>query len=52
MSGVEIVFLRDIRPLFRAEDREAMEAWFDLFSYTDVRGQAPLILFLRRAFRQ
>ena len=37
-------FERDIKPLFREEDREAMEYAFDLWSYTDVRGQADLIL--------
>jgi hypothetical protein len=37
-------FERDIRPLFREEDREAMEFVFDLHRYDDVRDNAALIL--------
>lgn len=37
-------FERDIRPLFREGDREAMEFAFDLHSYEDVRASAGEIL--------
>jgi hypothetical protein len=37
-------FAADIRPLFRADDREAMEFAFDLFSFEDVRDNAAGIL--------
>lgn len=37
-------FERDIRPLFREEDREAMEFAFDLHAYDDVRENAGAIL--------
>jgi hypothetical protein len=37
-------FERDIRPLFREEDRVEMEAWFDLWSLSDVREHAVDIL--------
>lgn len=37
-------FERDIKPLFREEDREAMEYAFDLWNYADVRDQADTIL--------
>ena len=33
-------FARDIRPLFRAEDIDAMDFVFDLSSYEDVRENA------------
>ncbi len=36
-------FERDIRPLFRAEDVDAMEFAFDLGSYDDVRENAEEI---------
>jgi hypothetical protein len=37
-------FERDIRPLFRESDRRAMEWLFDLWSYSEVQGNASLIL--------
>ena len=37
-------FERDIRPLFRAHDREAMLFLFDLWSYDDVSRNASMIL--------
>jgi hypothetical protein len=37
-------FERDIRPLFRDEDREAMEFAFDLHGYSDVVEHAQDIL--------
>jgi hypothetical protein len=33
-------FERDIRPLFRERDREAMMSHFDLWSYDDVRANS------------
>ena len=36
-------FARDIRPLFRQRDVEAMQAWFDLSSFEDVRDNAAAI---------
>ncbi len=40
MSSEAPSFERDIRPLFRDEDVEAMEFAFDLRSYDDVRDNA------------
>jgi hypothetical protein len=37
-------FATDIKPLFREEDREAMDFVFDLWSYDDVKANASLIL--------
>jgi hypothetical protein len=37
-------FATDIKPLFREKDRSSMLRAFDLWSYTDVRDQAPAIL--------
>jgi hypothetical protein len=37
-------FARDIQPLFRESDREAMEFAFDLWDYDDVRTNAQDIL--------
>lgn len=37
-------FASDIKPLFREEDREAMDFAFDLWSYDDVKANAELIL--------
>jgi hypothetical protein len=34
----------DIRPLFREDDREAMDFVFDLWYYDDVKTNADLIL--------
>ncbi len=43
MSGAPS-FERDIRPLFREDDREAMDFAFDLHSFEDVRANAGAIL--------
>ncbi len=43
MSSEAPSFERDIRPLFRDEDVEAMEFAFDLRSYGDVRENAEEI---------
>ena len=37
-------FSTDIQPLFREEDRDAMDFVFDLWSFDDVRENAALIL--------
>lgn len=37
-------FAQDIRPLFRADDRDTMEWAFDLHSYESVRENAAAIL--------
>jgi hypothetical protein len=37
-------FAHDIKPLFREEDRDAMEYVFDLWEYNDVRDQVDNIL--------
>lgn len=37
-------FEHDIKPLFREQDRAAMEYWGDLWSYDDVREEAEAIL--------
>jgi hypothetical protein len=37
-------FERDIRPLFRAKDRDSMRAAFDLFDYGDVVEHANAIV--------
>ena len=37
-------FARDIQPLFRESDREAMEFAFDLWDFDDVRTNAQDIL--------
>jgi hypothetical protein len=37
-------FAADIQPLFRDEDRAAMDFAFDLWSYEDVTANAALIL--------
>jgi hypothetical protein len=41
-SGVS--FERDVRPLFREQDRDAMSFAFDLWSYDDVSEHADAIL--------
>ena len=43
-NGSRPSFAADIRPLFREDDREAMEFAFDLFEYEDVRENAAAIL--------
>lgn len=37
-------FAQDIKPLFREEDKEAMDFIFDLWDYNDVSANAELIL--------
>ncbi len=37
-------FEKDVRPLFRQRDRDAMKGAFDLWSYDDVVRHAPAIL--------
>ena len=37
-------FARDIKPLFREDDKEAMNFVFDLWDYNDVRANAETIL--------
>ncbi len=37
-------FVRDIQPLFRESDRDAMDYVFDLWDYQDVRTHAESIL--------
>ena len=47
MSEIEtsqLSFERDIRPLFREKDREAMEGAFDLWDHEDVSENAAAIL--------
>ena len=43
MTGEPLSFERDVRPLFRADDVEAMSFAFNLSSYEDVRANAELI---------
>ena len=38
-----VVFERNIKPLFRQQDRESMTWAFDLWSYTDVKAHAAAI---------
>jgi hypothetical protein len=40
----ELSFERDIRPLFRESDRDAMSGVFDLWSYDDVNAHSAAIL--------
>jgi hypothetical protein len=40
----QIGFEKDVKPLFRAKDREAMKAAFDLWDYADVMRHAQAIL--------
>jgi hypothetical protein len=37
-------FAIDVKPLFREQDREAMDFAFDLWSYDDVKENAAVIL--------
>jgi hypothetical protein len=39
-----VSFAEDIRPLFRADDRDAMDFAFDLWNVNDVRSNARAIL--------
>ena len=43
-EGGALSFERDIRPLFREKDREAMIEAFDLFDYADVAENADAIV--------
>ena len=43
-EGGTLSFERDIKPLFRAKDRDAMLQAFDLFEYADVVENANAIL--------
>jgi hypothetical protein len=43
-AGGEISFARDIQPLFRAKDRDAMISAFDLHEYSDVVENADAII--------
>jgi hypothetical protein len=43
MSGAEISFDADIKPLFREKDRDSMRGAFDLWSYADVQTHADAI---------
>ena len=38
-----MTFETDIRPMFREEDRDAMDFIFDLWNYDDVKANAELI---------
>lgn len=40
----QLSFEADIKPLFRAGDRDSMQSQFDLWSYDDVSGHAKAIL--------
>jgi hypothetical protein len=42
-AGESVVFERNIRPLFRQDDRESMKWAFDLWSYADVKSHATAI---------
>lgn len=44
MSETQPSFERDIKPLFREMDREAMESAFDLWEHEDVSDNAHAIL--------
>jgi hypothetical protein len=43
-EGDKLSFERDIKPLFRAKDRDSMMQAFDLFDYDDVVENADAIL--------
>jgi hypothetical protein len=48
MANPDISFAKDIRPLFRAKDIDAMKKAFDLSDYDDVRSFAdPILMKLR-----
>ncbi len=44
VEGGELGFERDIKPLFRAKDRDSMLRAFDLFDYDDVVENADAIV--------
>jgi len=50
-EGGELSFERDIKPLFRARDRNSMLASFDLFDHTDVAEHAAAIVGALRSGR-
>lgn len=43
MPSAEISFDTDIKPLFRAKDRDSMRGSFDLWSYADIQPLAARI---------
>jgi hypothetical protein len=43
-AGEPVVFARNIKPLFRQDDRDSMKWAFDLWSYTDVKSHAGAIV--------
>jgi hypothetical protein len=43
-EGEPVGFEKDIKPLFRSRDQQAMSRAFDLWSYDDVSGHADAIL--------
>jgi hypothetical protein len=43
-EGDKLSFERDIKPLFRAKDRDSMMQAFDLFDYDDVVENADAII--------
>jgi hypothetical protein len=43
-EGGQLSFERDIKPLFRAKDRDSMMQAFDLFDYDDVVENADAIV--------
>lgn len=43
-EGGVLGFEHDIKPLFRAKDRDSMLRAFDLFDYSDVAGHADAIV--------
>jgi hypothetical protein len=43
-EDAKLSFERDIKPLFRAKDRDSMLTAFDLFEYEDVVDNADAIL--------
>jgi len=43
-EGSELSFERDIKPMFRAKDRDSMLQAFDLFRYGDVVERSDAIL--------
>lgn len=48
-AGAVPAFEKDIKPLFRESDREAMLAAFDLWSFDDVKANADKIVAAVRA---
>ena len=52
IEGDEPSFERDIKPLFRAKDRDSMLKAFDLFDYGDVVEHADAIVGALRSGRK